>query len=360
MIAAPPIPCGQGFTIGTMESGNTLSIYSTAFLPCAAPPPAASGITLRAAIDEVLAAKVAAGLHPHSIEVLRYVLKRFSIGRESAPLASITAREIEIFLAGLNIKPVTKQSFVGRLSSLFSYHVRKDNLLLNPCRKLERIKVVTTAPVVLTPEQADTLLLNTPAKFRPYVVLGMFAGIRPDELHRLTWRDVCLETKTVTVNLAKTRRRRIVPLEPRAVFLLKRHARKKGNIAPNKPAVRRFKRAVRECIGCETWPQDLLRHTAASYLLALLGDVGKVAARLGNSSSVMLTHYHQPVTAADCEEFWRVKQCVVPCRHAWKKHDWQSIRLFYSVHKSYKRTCETFGISSRATLHYILKNPLPS
>ena len=31
-----------------------------------------------------------------------------------------------------------------------------------------------------------------------------------------------------------------------------------------------------------------------------------MAARLGNSSSVLLSHYHQPVKKADCEKFWQL------------------------------------------------------
>jgi hypothetical protein len=54
------------------------------------------------------------------------------------------------------------------------------------------------------------------------------------------------------------------------------------------------------------FPQDLFRHTAASYLLALHGDAGKVATMLGNSSSVLLRHYHEPVNKADCDRFWSI------------------------------------------------------
>ena len=75
-------------------------------------------------------------------------------------------------------------------------------------------------------------------------------------------------------------------------------------LAPHYSSVRRWKEVARHTIGFDRWPQDLLRHTAASFLLALYGDAGKVAARLGNSSSVLQSHYHEPVTQAECEKFW--------------------------------------------------------
>jgi len=324
----------------------------------AASQPAHAGITLRAAIDEVIAAKINAGLRPQSIKQLNSTLRQFSKGRESVPLAAIGVRDLETWLDGRKVKPMTRQGNVGRLSALFSYHVRRDNIITNPCRRLERIKVEHTAPLILTPDQADTLLKHTPCKFRAYVILGMFAGIRPEETEKLTWEDICFDTKTVTVNLAKTRRRRIVPLEPRAVALLEKCTFKKGNIVSSRTAVRRFKREVREALGFDSWPHDLLRHTAASYLLALIGDSGKVASRLGNSSSILLTHYHQPVKQADCEKFWTVKPC--PPAPRWpplpeRKYNYKAIRAFYDACQSYKKTREHFGITNSATLHYILK-----
>lgn len=362
--ASAPIHFGQPFQAMPQYNGFTFYSFSIPsvtmpgqFMP-AASQPAHPGVTLRAAIDEVIAAKITAGQRAHSIHLLRHVLNTFAKGREDMPLASIGVRDIEDWLSSLNVKPVTKLSNVSRLSSLFSYHVRRDNIATNPCRKLERIKVEKHAPLILTPEQTDALLKHTPRQFRPYVILGMFAGIRPEETQKLTWEDICLETKTVTVNLAKTRRRRIVPLEPRAVALLAKCARKKGHIAPSQTTVARFKSEVRKVLGFDSWPQDLLRHTAASYLLALIGDAGKVAARLGNSSAVLLSHYHQPVKQADCEKFWRVSPC--PPAPRWtalpeRKHDYRAVRTFYDACKSYKQTMSHFQISNSATLHYILK-----
>ena len=356
-------PFGQPFQVLPQYYGSPFASCSFSTVTLTGQPsqavvaPASSGITLRAAVDEVVSAKKTAGLRPHSIQVLRSILNSFIREREEKPLASISVRDIEDWLSGQKIKPWTKLSSISRLSSLFSYHIRRDNITANPCRKLERIKIDHVAPLVLTPEQADTLLKNTPLQFRPYVILGLFAGIRPEETLKLTWDDICLETKTVTVNLAKTRRRRIVPLEPRAVALLEKCRRKKGRIAPSQTTVRRFKREVREALGFDSWPQDLLRHTAASYLLALLGDAGKVAARLGNSSAILLTHYHQPVKQSDCAKFWEVKPCPPPPPKVKpvRKYDYKAVRAFYDGCKSYKKTAAEFGITNSATLHYILK-----
>jgi len=267
--------------------------------------PAHVGISLRDAIEQVLAAKRTAGLREKYIKGLGLYLNQFARGRENIPLAAIGIDEVEKWFTERNEKPVSRASNIGRLSALFSYHVRRDNIIVNPCDKLERMTIERKPPTVLSPDQVEKLLRIAPRHFKPYLILGLFVGIRPDEIMKLTWADVCLETKTVRVNSAKTRRRRIVPLEPRAVSLLDACPSKTGNIAPSYSTVRRLKRIARDALGFSTWPQDLLRHTAASYLLALHGDAGKVATRLGNSSSILLTHYHEPVKKTDCDRFWQ-------------------------------------------------------
>ena len=189
MISTLEAPLGQSFQVLPQYYGFSLTNLSIPTAPEPKPvTPARTGITLRAAVDEVIAAKIAAAQRKHSIHLLRHVLNQFARGREEMPLASINAKEIEDWLNGLKIKPCTKLSNVSRLSSLFSYHVRRDNIIANPCRKLERIRVEHVAPLILTPDQVDTLLKNTPREFRAYVILGLFAGIRPEETDRKSTR----------------------------------------------------------------------------------------------------------------------------------------------------------------------------
>ena len=108
----------------------------------------------------------------------------------------------------------------------------------------------------------------------------------------------------------KTRRRRIVPLEPKAVALLAACPLRRGGIAPGAGVVRRFKRAARAVLCWTAWPKDVLRHTAASYLLAKHKNAGLVALWLGNSEKILMSHYHEPVCAENCGRFWEIKPAV--------------------------------------------------
>ena len=261
-------------------------------------------VSVAEAVKELLQAKRGANLRPVYITSLAGYLARFAKGRETRAVESVTTAEVEEFLSQFK-NPNSRATWLNRVSTLFAFAVRRDFISKNPCAALERITVDRRAPFILSPAQAETLLRVAPTLCKPYLVLGLFAGIRPAELLRLKWADVCLETQTVKVNEAKTRRRRIVPLHARAVALLAACPLRTGAIAPSNMTVRRFKRQGRVALGLPSWPSDLLRHTAASYLLALHGDAGKVATMLGNSSSVLLSHYHQPVRQEDCSAFWR-------------------------------------------------------
>ena len=161
---------------------------------------------------------------------------------------------------------------------------------------------------MLTPTETQLLLNLAPTNIKPYLVLAVYAGIRPNEILKLNWNQIDLATCTVRINEAKTRQRRIVPLEPRPASLLEPFSKSEGLLAPSKGTVRKFQRIARDTLGWKSWPKDLLRHTAASYLLAKHSDAGKVSLMLGNSPKILLAHYYEPVNHADCAEFWRLPE----------------------------------------------------
>jgi len=259
-------------------------------------------ITIIDAIGKLLAAKKTANLRSNYVDSLKFYNTKFAKGREQTPLNQFTFKDVEAWLAQFE-NANARQTWLNRISTLFSFAVRRGWIAANPCDRIDRVRVDHNPPAILTPKQAGALLALVPTLSRPYLILTLFAGIRPEEVMRLDWSAINLETKTVRVE-GKTRQRRIVPLEPNAAALLAGCPLRRGSVTPSLATLRRFKRRARAALGLAKFPQDLFRHTAASYLLALHGDAGKVATMLGNSSSVLLRHYHEPVSQADCALFW--------------------------------------------------------
>jgi integrase len=265
----------------------------------------AGSVTLETAINSLLIAKTLANLRPQYLKSLRAYLGQFCRGREETLVASVDVVILESWFASRSEGLATMASNIGRLSALFSFCERRGWIERNPCRMLERPRVDRKVPKILQPDQAEKLIAAVKER-RPHMVpfftLGMYAGIRPDELARIDWTAVDLGRSLVTVDAAasKVRRRRLVYLEPKATDLLK-HG---GRLPVSRATRRRYQSFACAVLGFEDWTQDLLRHTAASYLLALHQDAGKVAMRLGNSPGILMRHYQELVGPEDCLAFW--------------------------------------------------------
>lgn len=141
-----------------------------------------------------------------------------------------------------------------------------------------------------------------------YVVLGCFAGLRPErELGLLTWDRIDLEEGVVIVDgrNAKSRSRRVVDLAPNAVALLKRCEGREGKVCP-KNLRKRWERLREECGMLERWEPDVMRHSFASYHYARDQDEARLKAQMGHSrdSETLWKHYRRRVLRRDAERFW--------------------------------------------------------
>ncbi len=68
--------------------------------------------------------------------------------------------------------------------------------------------------LIYSPKEVAGILAHTGKSLLPAMLLVTFAGVRLAEAQRLTWADVDLERRWVTVSLgkAKTRARRVCPV----------------------------------------------------------------------------------------------------------------------------------------------------
>ena len=268
----------------------------------------AGSVTLETAINALLIAKRLANLRPQYVKSLRAYLGQFSRGREETLVTAVDVFMLEDWFAKRSECLSAMASNIGRLSALFAFCERRGWVNKNPCRMLERPRVERKAPKILTSEQAGKLIAAVRERrphMAPFFALAMFAGVRPDEVSRLSWKSLDLDRGLLTIDASasKVRRRRLVYLEPAAVALL----RLGGRLPVSRATRRRYQSFACAVLGFEEWSQDLLRHTAASYLLALHRDAGKVAFGLGNSPGILMRHYSELVGAEDATKFWAVR-----------------------------------------------------
>lgn len=266
-------------------------------------------VSLSDAVAGCLDGKRSANLRPVYVKELRRYLSRFSEYVGDCSIQSVSVSHVEKWLSKPEWSPGTRATGISRLSALFGFAVRRGYILQNPIDRLDRIRLERKPPQILSPSDAVKLLgistLFAPSML-PYLIVGMFGGVRPHELDKLRFEDIDFKRGIIRIDAAtsKVRCRRIVELQPNVIALLSRHSAGTGLISPKQK--RRKLRLLREKMGWKSWPKDILRHTASSYLMAKCRDTALVSDWLGNSPGILLTHYRELVSAEDCLAFWKI------------------------------------------------------
>lgn len=263
---------------------------------------------LAEAIEETLAAKKAAKRRPDYVDSLDLYLKKFAQGRESLSVDKITSGDIERWFVGRKEAPSSRASNLGRLSALFDLCYRRDYISNNPCDKVERVSIETGRPVIFSVEDSAKLIqtcFKTDKKLLPYIVLGLFCGLRPDECEHIKWSDIDFTKQRITIHesVSKVRHWRYVDMEKPAVAWLK--LCKSKSLIPNPKTLRRRRRRLVERARL-VWHQDILRKTAASFLMAIHRDAQKVSEMLGNSPAILRRHYRDLVSPEEAKKFFRI------------------------------------------------------
>ncbi len=128
---------------------------------------------------------------------LRCLFKRFGASFPKERLADLTSDQIEGWLHDLNVGPVTVNSYRTLLHSLFEYALRKKLCAENPVKGVERMTVKSEEVGILTPQQLCQAARHLAVgDVRATIAIGAFAGIRPEEIARLTWEEVSLGKRT--------------------------------------------------------------------------------------------------------------------------------------------------------------------
>ena len=236
-------------------------------------------------------------------------------------VSDVLPDDIKIVMNRRNRGPVTRDNDRRAFSSFFSWCVKQGYCATSPVATIDPIKTDRDEPEILP--LADVRKLVAAAHTvkdgicEPYVILGLFCAIRPTELSRLTWADIDLDAKTVTIGakLAKMRQRRIVAISDNAMEFLLPHAVKKTplrgvNFRRNFDAVKNAAgfggRETDETSDLKPLGADVLRHTGISMHLEQYQHEGKTAVWAGNSPDIIQRHYKGLVKSADAKEFWAI------------------------------------------------------
>lgn len=250
-------------------------------------------------------------LSPESVGDLRNATRHLTAAAGDIPINRFGADELRSFLDSFPVSARTRYNIRLRLSGLFTFAKRKGWIAQNPC-ELVTVKVRRTDVVILNLAESEMLLRCAEASKHqdvlvPYVAIGLFAGLRPFEIQRLDWRDVDFETNYILVRAetSKKRESRYVEMNATLCRWLRPHTKHTGSLIGEN--FRKQRDAMVKAAGYNSqrpWPQDVMRHTAASNLLAIIQNRALVAEQLGTSIEILRRHYRKPVLPIEAERFF--------------------------------------------------------
>ena len=202
------------------------------------------------------------------------------------------------------------------LHGLFEFALRREWCDKNPIKRIERKKVVEKEILPLKLSETKQLIKTAQNESPEYAIVAallVYAGIRPREVRRLTWRDIDTEEKTITVRsqCSKTGGVRQVEIPPVLNGLLMAHSRelKEGKICPTN--WQRRWRKIRDNSGFRgCWVCDVLRHTYASFHAKRYADLPRLQLNMGHRDLSLLRSRYvnmHGISRADAKCFFEPK-----------------------------------------------------
>jgi len=276
-------------------------------------------ITVAEVADLFLRSRLAGKCRPSTYEWYEERINIVADHWGERQIDTVTRGEFKTWLEGSSTGNAARAATARAARALWRYALLQDPPLVN--------QVVTEGLAfkagangsegslkVLSVAQCRQILTKIEPAYRSAVALMLFAGIRPEEVAGdgkppLLWEGVKIDEKIVRISgeLSKTGKTRVLENLPDALWawLSPRAAHQSVAVATRRTTSEHAKAAA----GFKVWPQDCLRHTFATYAIALLNDSGRVSMWLGHNGNPTMLHtfYRGLASKADAEKFFALR-----------------------------------------------------
>lgn len=254
--------------------------------------------------------KAAEGRSELYLNDLRYRLDDFAKAF-NVEVRQLTPADVRDFMNGLSFSARSFNNHRRALQTFFRFcqahgWLSKDTDLLESVGKR---KEASADIEVFTAKEIRKLLQAATPKAATCIALQAFAGVRSEELLRLTWEDV--ERRKgfieITAGKAKTAQRRLIPISENLAAWLADAPKSGDSIWPHsKPFLFEAMRDAAKASKVK-WKANGLRHSFITYRLAEMKDVAAAALEAGNSPTMIFRHYRELATEAEATEWFGVK-----------------------------------------------------
>ena len=243
-------------------------------------------------------------LREASLKQIHLMINQFASKYGALDTNTITPTHLEQWFAQRKWARSTIDGAIAKIGPFFTWCVREGYCENNPCKAVKRPRSDDSPPSIFTPPETKKLLqtaLRHDPRLIPYLAIGLFAGIRPLEIQRLTRADISDRYIEIKAAKAKTRKRRLVSLSDNLKEWL--------SLGGDLPLTNKRKRLARLLkLAQIKWQPDIMRHGFASYHLAMHSSADKTAFELGHRDSKMLfAHYRELVTKEAAQSYWAIR-----------------------------------------------------
>lgn len=208
---------------------------------------------------------------------------------------------------GILRNKATANRYLATLSTIFTLAYKEWELISeNPFLKVSKFPENKGRTRFLTKEELQSLLEecknSSNANLYGMVLLGGTLGMRFGEIANLTWKDIDLTNRFITLEITKNKDTRVVPMSDSIYHYLQDKNHKKipeEFVFPSKDPTKRspysmirksFKKILQK-LGFHDVVFHTLRHTAASHLAMNGATQGELMEILGHRSPVMSKRY---------------------------------------------------------------------
>jgi len=258
-------------------------------------------VTVEKAVAALIESKKRDGLNAEYVNQLRRPLERFAAAFR-VQLAQVKAQTVQAWIREQGGAPKSQNNLRAHLVTLGFF--ARDILSALPPGGTEFEKVAklreTEKDIEILPAADMAKLLPPAAQLENretllWLIIGGFAGLRPNEAMRLDWNEIDTKRGYIRVRggKSKTGAKRLVPILPNLAAWLSAIADASGPVFTFNANERAQYFARKQ--GVEI-PFDGLRHSFGTFRVAATGDVARTALEMGNSARIIAKHYDAVVT----------------------------------------------------------------
>lgn len=210
----------------------------------------------------------------------------------------ITVKDIKAWFNEKAVAPRSLSKYISVLGDFFKYCIEKEWQTENPTKTLKVPKIDAKPPNCLSNQEVKALLAHPDPKLKPYILVALYAGLRRNEIERLSWDNIKNGQIILDGSQTKTRRRRVVTMMGNSFNKLM--AYDGMDFVPKD--ISTMLEQIKQDTGVKL-TRDCLRHTAATHMVNVYKSASEASLQLGNSNAVLMKHYKAIATLEQTNEF---------------------------------------------------------